>query len=83
RPVKVPVPLMQIAAGAGLAAGDFQGDFDRHIFMLLVLRPRLFRDGWRIAKGAFFRDMKPILSLGIGLVIVTILGICLFVHWLI
>ena len=74
-PVKVPLPLIQIAAGAALAAGGFQVDFDPHIFLLLFIPPLLFLDGWRIPKDAFFRDMKPILSLAIGLVMVTILGI--------
>ncbi|MFO6063408.1 cation:proton antiporter, partial [Pseudomonas aeruginosa] len=45
--------------------------------------PQLFLDGWRIPKDAFFRDMKPILSLAIGLVMVTILVIGLFIHWVI
>lgn len=67
-PVKVPLPLIQIAAGAALAAGGFQVDFDPHIFLLLFIPPLLFLDGWRIPKDAFFRDMKPILSLAIGLV---------------
>ena len=82
-PVKVPLPLIQIAAGAALAACGFQVDFDPHIFLRLFIPPRLFLDGWRIPKDAFFRDMKPILSLAIGLVLVTILGIGLFIHWLI
>ncbi|PXI00437.1 Na+/H+ antiporter [Klebsiella quasipneumoniae] len=82
-PVKVPLPLIQIAAGAALAAGGFQVDFDPHIFLLLFIPPLLFLDGWRIPKDAFFRDMKPIQSLAIGLVMVTILGIGLFIHWLI
>ncbi|CAM4440535.1 Na+/H+ antiporter [Klebsiella africana] len=82
-PVKVPLPLIQIAAGAALAACGFQVDFDPHIFLLLFIPPLLFLDGWRIPKDAFFRDMKPILSLAIGLVLVTILGIGLFIHWLI
>lgn len=82
-PVKVPLPLIQIAAGAALAVSGFQVDFDPHIFLLLFIPPLLFLDGWRIPKDAFFRDMKPILSLAIGLVMVTILGIGLFIHWLI
>ena len=32
-PVKVPLPLIQIAAGAALAASGFQVDFDPHIFL--------------------------------------------------
>ncbi|HHG8770965.1 TPA: Na+/H+ antiporter [Raoultella planticola] len=82
-PVKIPLPLLQIAAGAALAAGGFQVDFDPHIFLLLFIPPLLFLDGWRIPKDAFFSDMKPILSLAVGLVLVTILGIGWFIHWLI
>lgn len=80
---KIPLPLIQIAAGAALAAGGFQVDFDPHIFLLLFIPPLLFLDGWRIPKDAFFSDLKPILSLAIGLVLVTIIGIGLFIHWLI
>ncbi|WP_437616453.1 Na+/H+ antiporter [Erwinia sp. V71] len=82
-PVKFPLPLIQIATGAALAAGGFQVDFDPHIFLLLFIPPLLFLDGWRIPKDAFFSDLKPILSLAIGLVLVTILGIGWFIHWLI
>ncbi|QNE50948.1 Na+/H+ antiporter [Klebsiella michiganensis] len=82
-PVKVPLPLIQIAAGAVLAAGGFQVDFDPHIFLLLFIPPLLFLDGWRIPKDAFFNDMKPILSLAIGLVLVTIMGLGWLIHWLI
>jgi CPA1 family monovalent cation:H+ antiporter len=34
-------------------------------------------------KGAFFRDWKVILSLAIGLVVFTVVGLGYFVHWLI
>jgi CPA1 family monovalent cation:H+ antiporter len=81
-PVKVPLPLIQIAAGAALAAGGFQVDFDPHIFAAVYSAaafPRWLADPQR----RLFRDMKPILSLAIGLVMVTILGIGLFIHWLI
>ncbi|MBK0031116.1 Na+/H+ antiporter [Erwinia sp. S43] len=80
---KIPLPLIQIAAGAALAASGFQVDFDPHIFLLLFIPPLLFLDGWRIPKDAFFSDLKPILSLAIGLVLFTIIGIGLFIHWLI
>ncbi|CDL55281.1 Na+/H+ antiporter [Klebsiella pneumoniae] len=61
----------------------FRSILTRIFFLLLFIPPLLFLDGWRIPKDAFFRDMKPILSLAIGLVMVTILGIGLFIHWLI
>lgn len=82
-PVKFPLPLIQIATGAALAAGGFQVDFDHHIFLLLFIPPLLFLEGWRIPKDVFFSDLKPILSLAIGLVLVTIIGIGWFIHWLI
>ena len=55
-PFKVPLPLLQIAAGALLSAAGFDVEFDPHLFLLLFIPPLLFLDGWRIPKGAFFRD---------------------------
>ena len=82
-PVNIPLPLIQIAAGACLAVAGFEVSFDPQIFLLLFIPPLLFLDGWRIPKDAFFSDIKPILSLAIGLVFATILGIGWFIHWLI
>lgn len=82
-PINIPLPLIQIAAGACLAVAGFEVSFDPQIFLLLFIPPLLFLDGWRIPKDAFFSDIKPILSLAIGLVFATILGIGWFIHWLI
>lgn len=82
-PLKIPLPLLQIFLGACLYGGGFEITFDSHLFLLLFIPPLLFLDGWRIPKGAFFRDWKPILALAIGLVVFTVLGVGLFVHWLI
>lgn len=82
-PLKVPLPLLQIAIGAGLSYSRFEVGFDPHVFLLLFIPPLLFLDGWRIPKGAFFRDWKPILALAIGLVVFTVVGLGYFVHWLI
>lgn len=82
-PLKVPPPLLQIGIGACLYYAGFEVAFDSHLFLLLFIPPLLFLDGWRIPKGAFFRDWKPILALAIGLVVFTVIGIGLFVHWLI
>jgi len=82
-PLKIPLPLLQIAIGAGLSWFGFQVNFDSHLFLLLFIPPLLFLDGWRIPKGAFFREWKTILSLAIGLVVFTVIGMGFFVHWLI
>jgi len=80
---KVPLPLLQIAIGAGLSTLGFDVAFDPHLFLLLFIPPLLFLDGWRIPKGAFFRDWKPILALAIGLVVFTVLGMGWFIWWLV
>jgi CPA1 family monovalent cation:H+ antiporter len=82
-PVKVPLPLLQIAIGACLSLAGFNVAFDSHLFLLLFIPPLLFLDGWRIPKGAFFRDWKPILALATGLVVFTVVGLGYFIHWLI
>ena len=82
-PIKVPMPLLQIGAGALLSAFGFNVEFDPHLFLLLFIPPLLFLDGWRIPKGAFFRDWKPILALAIGLVVFTVVGMGWFIEWLV
>src|SRR6185312_8050818 len=79
-PLKVPLPIVQIIAGAALsAAAGLQVPLDPEIFFLLFIPPLLFLDGWRIPKGALFGDWRPILTLATGLVACTVLG----VGWLI
>ena len=82
-PPKIPAPLIQIAIGAALYHSGFEMAFDSHLFLLLFIPPLLFLDGWRIPKGAIFQDWKPILALAIGLVVLTVRGVGLFIHWLI
>ncbi|QAU34962.1 Na+/H+ antiporter [Janthinobacterium sp. 17J80-10] len=83
-PVSLPLPLVQIALGAVISGVFKQGVMlDPHIFFLLFLPPLLFLDGWRIPKDGLFRDKATILELALGLVIFTVLGIGLLVHWMI
>lgn len=82
-PLRIPLPLLQIALGAVLSyVFHFDVAFEPHLFLLLFIPPLLFLDGWRIPKGAFFRDWKPILMLAVGLVLFTVAGMGLFLHWL-
>ncbi|QWT16622.1 Na+/H+ antiporter [Sphingobium xenophagum] len=83
-PLPLPRPLFQIALGAviGLAA-DLRVTLDPEIFFLLFLPPLLFLDGWRIPREELFKDGKTILELALGLVIFTVVGMGLFIHWLI
>lgn len=82
-PVKIPLPILQIALGAALSVFGFDVELEPHLFLLLFIPPLLFLDGWRIPKDALFNELKPIMSLAIGLVVVTVIGIGIFIHWLI
>ncbi|HEY0940348.1 MAG TPA: Na+/H+ antiporter [Steroidobacter sp.] len=83
-PLAIPLPLVQIAFGAVIAAGAYQRvELNPEVFFLLFLPPLLFLDGWRIPKEGLLRDKGMILELALGLVIVTVLGMGLFIHWLI
>jgi CPA1 family monovalent cation:H+ antiporter len=83
-PSALPRPLVQI--GLGALIGAFAGvrvELDPELFFLLLVPPLLFLDGWRIPKDELFRDSGAILGLALGLVFLTVLGMGLFIHWLI
>lgn len=83
-PLPIPVPLVQIGLGAVLAAlFHIEIELNPEIFFLLFLPPLLFLDGWRIPKDGLFKDKGTILELALGLVVFTVLGVGLFIHWLI
>ncbi|GAB4061027.1 Na+/H+ antiporter [Uliginosibacterium sediminicola] len=83
-PLSLPLPLVQIALGALIAAFSTHGvTLDPSIFFLLFLPPLLFLDGWRIPKDGLFRDKGTIIELALGLVLFTVLGAGYFIHWLI
>ncbi|TWT22530.1 Na+/H+ antiporter [Luteimonas marina] len=83
-PWSVPLPLVQIALGAVISGVFHEGaTLDPDIFFLLFLPPLLFLDGWRIPKDGLFRDRGVILPLAFGLVVFTVVGAGLLIHWMI
>jgi hypothetical protein len=83
-PLPLPRPLFQIALGALIGLGaDWRVSLDPEIFFLLFLPPLLFLDGWRIPREELFKDGKTIVELALGLVIFTVVGIGVLIHWMI
>jgi monovalent cation/hydrogen antiporter len=83
-PLAIPLPLVQIALGAAIAGvANQRVGLDPEVFFLLFLPPLLFLDGWRIPKEGLLQDKGMILELALGLVIVTVVGMGFFIHWLI
>ena len=84
RLLRLPLPLVQMALGAAIyGLGLAAGVLDPALFFLLFLPPLLFIDGWRIPQDALRRDAGTILTLALGLVLATVLGMGWFIHWLI
>src|SRR5215217_9427435 len=83
-PFAIPLPLVQIALGALLAAVvDVSVPLNPDIFFLLFIPPLLFLDGWRIPNRSLFKDAATILELALGLVAFTVVGVGFFIYWLI
>lgn len=84
RLVPLPLPLVQIAAGALLAwpTLGLHVALDPELFLFLFLPPLLFSDGWRMPKREFWKLRGPILTLAVGLVLFTVVGAGYFIHWL-
>ncbi len=84
RLTRLPLPLVQIGLGAVIAISVVPTvDLKPSIFFLLFLPPLLFLDGWRIPKEDLFRDRAIVLELALGLVVFTVVGVGLLIHWLI
>ncbi|MEB0059437.1 Na+/H+ antiporter [Variovorax sp. LG9.2] len=82
RVTRLPVPLVQIALGGGVFyAGLSSVALDPDVFFLVLLPPLLFLDGWRIPKDDLRREAPTILTLALGLVVFTVLGLGLLIHW--
>jgi CPA1 family monovalent cation:H+ antiporter len=83
-PVSVPTPLVQILLGAGIGLStSYRVALDPELFLLLFLPPLLFLDGWRIPKDELLKDVSTVVELALGLVLLTVIGMGLFIHWMI
>jgi len=84
RMIPLPLPLVQIAAGAVLAwpTLGLHVALDPELFLFLFLPPLLFSDGWRMPKRELWRLRGAILTLAVGLVLFTVVGAGYFINWL-
>lgn len=82
---KISSPLIQIALGlliALFAPSQIQINLDPDLFLVLFIAPLLFDEAKNIDKKALWANRSPVLSLAIGLVMVTALIVGFSVHWL-
>jgi CPA1 family monovalent cation:H+ antiporter len=83
-PISIPTPLVQILLGAiiGLSTSH-RVDLNPELFLFLFLPPLLFLDGWRIPKDELLKDVSTVVELALGLVLLTVVGMGFFIHWMI
>jgi len=83
-PISLPTPLVQILLGAAIGLStSYRVELDPELFLLLFLPPLLFLDGWRIPKDELLKDVSTVVELALGLVLMTVIGMGLFIHWMI
>ncbi len=82
---RVSTPLIQISLGIVIALTPIIIDvtINTEIFMVLFVAPLLFDEGRNAHKKKLWEYRRPILSLALGLVVLTVVAGGLFVHWLI
>lgn len=82
---QIPLPLVQIAAGAILAWPKFglHVDFDPELFLVLFIPPLLFADGWKTQISEFLNNIREIMCLALVLVLINVIGIGYLIYWMI
>ncbi|MEK8097997.1 Na+/H+ antiporter [Morganella morganii] len=83
-PYRIPLPIIQIAMGALLAFPQFglHVTFDPELFLVLLIPPLLFVDGWKTPTQEFMQKGREIFILVLFLVLVTVIGIGYLIYWL-
>ena len=83
--IPIPLPILQVAAGIGLfyVPSLASVQVPPEIFFLLFIPPLLFADGWLIPKRDLVFVLRPVLLLAFGLVLMTVLVVGYFVHWIV
>ena len=61
----------------------FSPSLPAEAYLWVFLPPLLFLDGWRIPKDELLKDLSTVVELALGLVILTVVGMGLFIHWMI
>lgn len=82
---RVATPLIQIALGIAIAVTPLVVDvqIDSDLFMLIFVAPLLFNDGRNSHKKSLWKNRWSILSLALGLVVLTVVAGGFFVNWMI
>ncbi|HDA0844722.1 TPA: sodium:proton antiporter [Staphylococcus aureus] len=81
---KVPLAFTQIFLGMLLFITPIpvQFNFDSELFMVTMIAPLLFVEGVNVSRVHLRKYIKPVMMMALGLVITTVIGVGLFIHWI-
>lgn len=81
---KVPLAFIQIILGMLLFITPIpvQFNFDSELFMVTMIAPLLFVEGVNVSRVHLRKYIKPVMMMALGLVITTVIGVGLFIHWI-
>lgn len=81
---KVPLAFIQIFLGMLLFITPIpvQLNFDSELFMVTMIAPLLFVEGVNVSRVHLRKYIKPVMMMALGLVITTVIGVGLFIHWI-
>ena len=82
---RVSLPLVQIGLGvviAVIAGAPLQIEIDPELFLVMFIAPLLFDESRHASKRALWDNKGAIVSLAIGLVLVTVLVVGFVLHWI-
>ncbi|HCX9027682.1 TPA: sodium:proton antiporter [Staphylococcus aureus] len=81
---KVPLAFIQIFLSMLLFITPIpvQFNFDSELFMVTMIAPLLFVEGVNVSRVHLRKYIKPVMMMALGLVITTVIGVGLFIHWI-
>ena len=81
---KVPLAFIQIFLGMLLFITPIpvQFNFDSELFMVTMIAPLLFVEGVNVSRVHLRKYIKPVMMMALVLVITTVIGVGLFIHWI-
>ncbi|TES18389.1 sodium:proton antiporter [Staphylococcus epidermidis] len=81
---KVPLAFIQIFLGMILYLTPIpvEFNFDSELFMVTLIAPILFVEGVNVSRVHLRKYIKPVMMMALGLVITTVIGVGLFIHWI-
>ena len=81
---KVPLAFIQIflVMILYLTPIPVEFNFDSELFMVTLIAPLLFVEGVNVSRVHLRKYIKPVMMMALGLVITTVIGVGLFIHWI-